>query len=224
MNYYNKHKKLDMKKNVLLVVFALFLANVSFAQNKAKALLDEVSEKINSYENIQLSFKYNLKNTAENVNQEMRGKATLQGSKYFVELMGVTQLFDGEKLYTINPEDEEVIISKKDEEDEGSFTVAKFYSFYQDGYTYKMDIVQNIGGRKIQYVKLIPIDTNAENDYILIGVDTKAKNIYKVILATKNGTKITITINSFKTNQPIAKKLFVFDPSKYADYDINELD
>jgi outer membrane lipoprotein-sorting protein len=224
MNYYNKHKKLDMKKNILLVVFTLFLGNVSFAQNKAKALLDDVSEKINSYENIQLSFKYNLKNTAENVNQEMRGKATLQGSKYFVELMGVTQLFDGEKLYTINPEDEEVTISEKDEDDESGFTVAKFYSFYQDGYTYKMDIVQNIGGRKIQYVKLTPIDTNAENEYILIGVDTKAKNIYKVILATKNGTKITVTINSFKTNQPIAKKLFVFDPNKYADYDINELD
>ena len=95
-----------MKKNVLLVVFALFLGNISFAQNKAKVLLDEVSEKINSYENIQLSFKYNLKNTAENVNQEMRGKATLKGTKYFVEVMGVTQLFDGEKLYTINPEDE----------------------------------------------------------------------------------------------------------------------
>jgi len=213
-----------MKKNVLLVVFTLFLGNISFAQNKAKVLLDEVSEKINSYENIQLSFKYNLKNTAENVNQEMRGKATLQGAKYFVELMGVTQLFDGEKLYTINPEDEEVTVSEKDEDDEGGFTVAKFYSFYQDGYTYEMDIIQNIGGRKIQYVKLTPIDTNAENDYILIGVDTKAKNIYKVILATKNGTKITVTINSFKTNQPIAKKLFVFDPSKYADYDINELD
>ena len=213
-----------MKKNVLVIVFALFLGNLSFAQNKAKTLLDEVSTKIDSYENIQLSFKYILRNSAENVNQEMRGKATLQGSKYFVELMGVTQIFDGEKLYTINPEEEEVTISKKDDEDEGGFTVAKFYSFYKDGYTYKMDITQNVGGRKIQYVKLTPIDTNAENDYILIGVDTKAKNIYKVILATKNGTKITVTINSFKTNQPIAKKLFVFDPSKYTDYDIETLD
>ena len=212
-----------MKKNVFVVVLALLIGNISLAQNKAKTLLDDVSKKINSYENIQLSFKYVLRNSAENVNQEIRGKATLQGAKYYVELMGITQIFDGEKIYSINPEDEEVTISKKDEE-AGGFTVAEFYSFYKEGYTYKMDITQNVGGRKIQYVKLTPIDSNAENDYILVGVDVKAKNIYKVILATKDNTKITVTINSFKTNQPIAKKLFVFDPSKYSDYDIEELD
>ena len=212
-----------MKKNVLVIV-AFLISSLTFAQNNAKKLLDDVSAKINSYENIQLSFKYNLKNTEENVSQEIKGKATLKGSKYHIEFMGITQLFDGEKLYTINPEDEEVTISKTDDDDTAGFTVAKFYSFYKDGYNYKMDIVQNVGGRKIQYVKLTPIDSNAENKYILIGVDTKAKNIYKVILAATNGTKITVTINSFKTNQSIGKKLFIFDKTKYADYEINELD
>lgn len=212
-----------MKKNVLVIAMFL-ISTVIFAQNNAKKLLDDVSEKINSYENIQLSFKYNLRNTAENVNQEIKGKATLKGSKYHIEFMGITQLFDGQKLYTINPEDEEVTISTTDDDDTAGFTVAKFYSFYKDGYTYKMDIVQNVAGRKIQYVKLTPIDSNAENKYILIGVDTKAKNIYKVILAATNGTKITVTINSFKSNQPIAKKLFTFDKAKYESYEINELD
>lgn len=213
-----------MKKNVLLVLMALFIGNIATAQNKAKALLDEVSAKIDSYENIQLAFRYTLKNTEENVSQEIRGKATLQGSKYYVDFMGRTIIFDGEKLYTINPEDEEVTISKTDNDDNEGFTIAKFYSFYKEGYTYKMDIVQNVNGKKIQYVKLTPIDSNAENKYILIGIDTKAKNIYKVILATNNGTKITVTINSFKTNQPIGKKLFIFDKEKYADFDINDLD
>ena len=186
--------------------------------------MDDVSEKINSYENIKVSFRYTLRNTEEDLNQEIRGKASLQGAKYRVEFMGITQIFDGEKLYMINPEDEEVTISKTDKDDTAGFTVAKFYSFYKDGYTYKMDIVQNVGGRKIQYVKLTPIDSNSENSHILIGVDTKAKNIYKVIIVAKNSTKITVTINSFETNQPIGKKLFVFDKAKYANYDINELD
>ncbi len=212
-----------MKKLVFALVFTA-ISSFSFGQNSAKKLLDDVSEKINSYENIKVSFRYTLRNTEEDLNQEIRGKASLQGAKYRVEFMGITQIFDGEKLYMINPEDEEVTISKTDEDDTAGFTVAKFYSFYKDGYTYKMDIVQNVGGRKIQYVKLTPIDSNSENSHILIGVDTKAKNIYKVIIVAKNSTKITVTINSFETNQPIGKKLFVFDKAKYANYDINELD
>ena len=98
-------------------------------------------------------------------------------------------------------------------------------TFYEEGYTYKMDIVQNIGGRKIQYVKLIPIDSNAEIKDILLGIDSMTKHIYRLIQTDDAGTKFTITVNSFKTNQPISKTLFSFDEPKYKEdgYYINRL-
>ncbi len=65
-------------------------------------------------------------------------------------------------------------------------------SFYEDGYTYKMDIVQNIKGRKIQYVKLTPIDSDAEIKYILLGIDAQTKHIYNLIEIGKNGTKTNL--------------------------------
>jgi hypothetical protein len=40
----------------------------------------------------------------------------------------------------------------------------------------------------------------------------------------ENGTKTTLTVNSFKTNEPISKTLFTFDETKYKDYYINKLD
>jgi len=57
-----------------------------------------------------------------------------------------------------------------------------------------------------------------------LGIDAKTKHIYNLIEIGKNDTKTTLTVNSFKTNQPISKSLFKFDKSKYKNYYINNLD
>jgi outer membrane lipoprotein-sorting protein len=139
-------------------------------------------------------------------------------------VLGVTRIFDGKTLYTISPEDEEVTISSENTEDENTVSPSKMLSFYKDGYTYTMDIVQDVKGRKIQYVKLNPIDTNSEIKQVLLGIDAKTKHIYNLIEIGKNGTKTTLTVNSLKTNEPISKSLFKFDKNKYKNYYINKLD
>ncbi|GAB5563855.1 MAG: outer membrane lipoprotein carrier protein LolA [Winogradskyella sp.] len=213
-----------MKK--LLVITFIALGLTVFAQNdvKAEKLLNEVSTKIKSYKNISIDFKYELNNASENINQVTRGDVVLEGEKYKLNILGVTRIYDGKTLYTISPEDEEVTISSENTEDENTITPNDMLSFYEDGYTYKMDIVQNVKGRKIQYVKLNPIDTNSEIKYILLGIDATTKHIYNLIEVGSNGTKTTLTVNSFKTDEPISKTLFTFDESKYSDYYINKLD
>jgi hypothetical protein len=59
---------------------------------------------------------------------------------------------------------------------------------------------------------------------ILLGIDTQTKNIYNLIEIGKKGTKTTLTVNSFKTNQPLSKNQFIFVESKYPKYYINKLD
>ena len=213
-----------MKKFLLLLI--LIVSQISLAQNSAEAkkLLNEVSEKVKSYDNIWIEFKYVLENTQENIKQETRGDVVLEGNKYLLNILGTTRLYNGKTLYNISPEDEEVTISKEDFNDEDTITPSKMLSFYEDGYTYKMDIVQNIKGRKIQYVKLTPISSDAEIKYILLGIDAQTKHIYNLIEIGKNGTKTNLTVNSFKTNEQLSKTLFTFDESKYKDYYINKLD
>ena len=216
--------KLKMKPIVLLIAFLFIgIANAQ-TDSKAKALLNEVSTKVKSYDNIVLSFKYELTNVSENINQETKGDVTIEGDKYVLNVLGITRIFDGKTLYTISPEDEEVTISSDNSEDESTITPSKMLSFYEDGYAYKMDIVQNVKGRKIQFVKLMPMDTNSEIKHVLLGIDATTKHIYNLIEVGKNGTKTTLTVNSFKTNEPISKTLFTFDESKYKDYYINKLD
>ena len=206
---------------VLLITITTFNG---FSQNKAQELLNEVSKKVKSYDNIAIDFKYVLENTAENIKQETRGDVILKQDKYKLNILGITRLYDGEKLYSISPEDEEVTISSQNDDDENSITPSKMLSFYEDGYTYTMDIVQNIKGRKIQLVKLTPIDTNSEIKTIYLGVDSQTKHIYNLITVGKNGTKTILTVNSFKTNAPLSKTLFTFDANKYKDYYVNHLD
>ncbi len=212
-----------MKKVAILITALFTLASVQ-AQD-AKKLLNEVSSKVKSYDNIFIDFKWNLSNEKENVNQETRGDVTIAGDKYVLNMLGTTRVFDGTKVYSIVPEDEEVTISKYDPNEDKEITPSKLLTFYENGYTYSMDIVQNVKGRKIQYVKLTPISSNAEIKNILLGIDTQTKHIYRLIQIDDNGTKYTLTVNTFKTNQPLSKTLFNFDTAKYEreGYYINNL-
>ena len=63
----------------LLFCFAAF--STGFAQDtKAKTLLDQVSAKVKSYDNMFIDFKYGLSNDAAGINQETRGDVTLDVS------------------------------------------------------------------------------------------------------------------------------------------------
>ena len=97
-------------------------------------------------------------------------------------------------------------------------------TFFNSGYKFSWDILQDVKGRKIQYIKLMPTNAKDQRKEILLGIDSQTKNIYNVIEMGKNGTKTTLTVNSFKTNQPLSKNQFTFVSSKYPNYYINKLD
>lgn len=213
-----------MKTLASIALFILISFNLQAQDKKAKDLLDQVTAKVKSYENIVIDFKYALNNSKENINQESKGNVTMKGNMYVLNLMGVTKIFDGKKIYTINPEDEEVSISKLNEKDDQAVTPSKMLTFYNSGYKYTWDIKQNVKGRQIQYVKLVPTSAKDQRREILLGIDIQTKNIYNLIEIGKNGTKTTLTVNSFKINQPLSKNQFTFEASKYPKYYINKLD
>jgi len=209
-------------KNTFLMLLML-VAGISAAQSdpEAEKLLQEVSDKIQQYDNVKVDFVYQLYNPEASVKQETNGQVTLKGNKYYAEYMGVIDIFDGKKRYVIVPENEEVNVMSPKEA--GEITPARLFDFYKKGYRAKKDITQKVMGRVIKYVKLYPIDDN-EIDYVLVGVDVKTKHIYQVIIVQKNRTRITLKIRKISVNQPVNDKLFQFDKSKYGNYFINELD
>lgn len=213
-----------MKKFIWISILFLSVFHAQAQDKKAKDLLDEVTAKVKSYENISIDFKYSLQNTKENINQDSKGSVILKGNQYYLNFMGTTKIFDGKKTYTIVPEDEEVTISKVDEKDENAITPSKMLTFFNQGYKYYWDTPQDVKGRKIQYIKLVPISSKDQRKEILLGIDIQTKHIYNLIEVGKKGTKTTLTVNSFKTNQPLSKNQFTFDESKFKNYYINRID
>jgi outer membrane lipoprotein-sorting protein len=213
-----------MKKFFQITALLLFGFSIQAQDKEAKDLLNQVTAKIKSYDNIVIDFKYTLNNTKENINQDSKGNVTMKGNQYVLNFMGVTKIFDGKKTYTIVPEDEEVTISTVNEKDDNAITPSKMLTFFNSGYRYTMDILQDIKGRKIQYIKLVPTNSKDQRKEILLGIDVQTKHIYNLIETGKKGTKTTLTVNSFKTNQPLSKNQFTFVESKYPNYYINKID
>jgi len=212
-------------KHIIVLFLALLSFSFSYSQSdpKAEQLINEVLEKVKSYENINVKFSYNLENKATNTSEETRGEVYISGEKYRLELDGNIIIYDGKKMYTIDQANEEVKISSV-YDDDSSITPSKMLTFFEDGYNYKWDIEQNQSGRIIQYIELIPIDSEAEYKNVLLGTDKYTKNVSNVIYTMNNGTRTELKIYSFKTNEPLSENLFKFDKSKYLDFYFDEQD
>jgi len=215
---------MKMKKILLLLTIFSFSMGQLWAQDDSAAnkLLNQVSQQLHSYKNIYAEFKYSLNNKKAGVKQDTKGNITIEGNKFHANYMGIDDIFDGQKRYQIVHENEEINVSNHKDEDE--FTPNQIFNFYEKGYIKKMDIKQNIKGRPIQYVKLIPKNTNSPEKYILLGIDTKTHNIHNAIIIEKNDSVINLDITRFQTNKVLPAKLFQFNKNKYPDYYLNDLD
>lgn len=208
------------------IVWICFVFLVSFplqgqSPEVAKKLLDNVSETIASFENLSFDFSYVLENRQENIRQETIGSATIKGDQYKISFLGNEQLFDGEKTYTIIPENEEITISSPDDDSGFGINPSELLVFYKTGYAYQWDIKQNVKGRPIQFIKLIPNEENREVKYLLLGIDMRTKVIYRLIEIGNSETRTTLTLKNLRTNIPLNSDFFTFDDSKYPDYYIN---
>lgn len=211
-----------MKK--IVWIYFVFLVSFSLqgqSPEVAKKLLDDVSETIASLENLSFDFSYVLENRQENIRQETTGSATIKGDQYKISFLGNEQLFDGEKTYTIIPENEEITISSPDDDSGFGINPSELLVFYKTGYAYQWDIKQNVKGRPIQFIKLIPNKENREVKYLLLGIDMRTKVIYRLIEIGNSETRTTLTLKNLRTNIPLNSDFFTFDDSKYPDYYIN---
>ena len=209
-------------KKILFIFFLLIITRVySQSSEDAKKILDDVSTKISSFKNISFDFTYSLNNKEEQIKYETIGDITVSGEKYKLNYLGSIQLFDGEKIYTIIPENEEITINAKDNENEITLNPSKLLTFYKSGYNYFLDIKQKHLDKSIQFIKLIPVDKNSDLNYLLLGIDINTKNIFRLIEIGKNETVTTLTINNQRTNLKLEKSYFTINLEDYPNYFIN---
>ncbi len=191
-----------------------------YSQNDSRAisLLNKVSEKIDSSVSFKISFTYTLENINEGINQNSDGSIIIKEDNYLLDFMGIKQLSDANKIYSIVPENEEIIISNIEDEDNNTIKPSKLLVFYRDGYLILWDKKEIIDDNVIQFVKLIPIDSVSDIDYLLLGVNTTTNDIKKLIEIGKNQTKTILSVMSIEYDILIEDDLFVFNKDNYPTY------
>jgi len=208
-----------MKKTILILLIYLN-CNSIYSQNDSRAisLLNKVSEKIDSSVSFKISFTYTLENINEGINQNSDGSIIIKEDNYLLDFMGIKQLSDANKIYSIVPENEEIIISNIEDEDNNTIKPSKLLVFYRDGYLILWDKKEIIDDNVIQFVKLIPIDSVSDIDYLLLGVNTTTNDIKKLIEIGKNQTKTILSVMSIEYDILIEDDLFVFNKDNYPTY------
>ena len=214
-----------MNKFLGLLV-AVFFVQMVYTQEEdnAKKLLDQVSEKMGAYTNMQLDFSTTLINKDAGIEEgdepPINGKIALKGEKYNLEYLGNTFIFDGNKLFVINHDDREITITDGDlSEDDGFIYPSKLLTFYQEGYNYQMGQLELIDKKKIQFIELFPIDSDSEIIKVKLGIDLEFQHMYQLVQIGENGAITTLTINKLESNTSISDVLFQFDQAKYEELD-----
>lgn len=209
-------------RKIGVLILSLFLTTNTFSQNneKAKNLLDEVTTKMESYNNMYIGFIQTLSNEEAGIMEgeepPIKGEINLQGEKYSLNYLGNKFLYDGKKLYIINHDEKEVSISNSDlSSNEGFIYPSKLLTFYKEGYRFQLGLIKKIKGRNIQFITLNPIDSNSEIVKIEVGIDTKTKHIYSLIQTGANTSKTAFIIQQFKKNETLPKDFFAFNRKKY---------
>ena len=212
----------NFKPLIYFILSLIIYSNNLFTQTLSPSnFVKSATDKISNANNTQFNFRYILENSSEKIRQEIEGKATLSKSYYKISFMGITQLFDGSKIYTIIPENEEITITSKSDESEFDFDLMSMMNYYNDNFDFKYDITQQVESNEIKYVKLIPKKNDDDIKNIFIGIFTNNLNFHKIIQVDINNTQVTLQISDHKWNVNLSEKYFIFDSENYPNYYIN---
>lgn len=216
-----------MIRNFLLLIF-LFAGSSIFAQQdqKAKEILDKVTQTTQSYKSIEANFSFEMENKEQNINEKHTGNVVLKGNKYKVHLteMGLEVYSDGKDVWTYMSEANEVNISAiNGQQEDNMMDPSKVFTIYQNGFNYKYIGEENQNGRIIYAIDLIPQSSNNNYSLIRVNIDKAKMSIYSARMQGKDGNTYTVKIDQFKTDKAFDDSFFVFDPKKHPNIEIVDM-
>ncbi len=203
------------------LAIALF-PNVASAQKsdaKSKQLLEEVKSYYNS--NANNYFKFSFGSGTGTSLRSQPGIFYSSGAKYRLKIMGIEQIYDGNKIYNISQNDSEITIAKPSP---GSalFSPINYLNTYSKEYNLSYDGKKSVNGIQADVVKLTPVKSNGIAAVYLY-INSAAKQMVKLEQYATNKNLSIISITQFIPNQKLDPGMFVFSKSKYKNYIITEL-
>lgn len=212
-------------KNYFKTVLALTLVGSSFfahsqtIDNKSKTILDDITKNYKSKKNSYFKFSYTT-GSGKSL-QTQTGIFYSDNNRYKLKIMGIEQIFDGNKVYSINDEDKEVTVSKPND-DQVHFSPLSYLDSYKKDYNVSYSGKKNLSGIPVDVIKMTPVKNNGLK-YVTLYVNQPQKKLIKLEQVTTNNDLAIISISNYKENQVLSPSVFTFDKAKYQKYLITEL-
>ena len=198
------------KNFIKVILFLLGFSNL-LAQESAIEILQKVKDNSTLIENAK--YKFIITSEFENNLLPINGVFYIKDENYFIDTEEIDQIYDGDKFYTIIHENQEIIVSDKDNTF-FNFTPNQIFNYFLNGF-------------ELQIEKLL------NNSYFIIGENNQEEDIfYSIVINSTNLSiekiemiekKSNVRINSFLTltydyNLIVPLSLFKFDIAKYKNY------
>jgi len=214
-------KNILSKFSISFLIIAFF-GNVS-AQKidaKAKTILEAVSKNYKAKDNVYFKFVYGT-GTGKKVTKTEPGIFYSAKDKYKLKIMGIEQIYDGNKIYNISADDEEVTIATPSGSEQ-MFSPLTYIEEYKKGYNVKYIGKIKVNGVNTDMIQLTPTTKNGIK-LVNIFVNDAKKQMVKMEQFSTDNTVSVIAINDYKENQKLSSSLFNFDKAQFENFIITEL-
>ena len=192
---------------LLLGLFSFFSLN---GQNNGIQVLEEVMNNAMKIKDANYTFKI----TSENENDlfPISGEIYIKQEKYFIDTEEIDQIFDGDKLYTIIHENEEIIVTS-DLNTFFNFTPKQIFNFFKDDFEIEIKNSQGVS------YNLIARNLIQEDLVYEIIIDSNLLSIKKIEIKNRDNLTLSSFLTlSYKFNLSLPSSLFKFDKNNYNDY------
>ena len=204
-----------MKK--LFFIFFLFPFIIFAQDQKAKTILDQLSNKTKSYTSIEAKFTNTFSSTVTDLNESQTGTIFIKNNSYRLEMNGQTIISDGETNWIYLEDENEVNITEIDD-DENELNPSKIFTIYESGYKYKF-IKED---KESYHINLFP-NENGPFSKIELFINKPKMQISSFVMFDKQGSIYKYTIDSFIVTKEIEDDFFMFQTSKYPNIDVIDL-
>ena len=194
--------------NILLLgLFSFFSLN---GQNNGIQVLEEVMNNAMKIKDANYSFKIISENEKDLF--PISGELYIKKEKYFIDTEEIDQIFDGDKLYTIIHENEEIIVSS-DSNTFFNFTPKQIFNFFKDDFEIETEESQDFS------LNLIARNLVQEDLFYKIIIDSNLLSIKRIDIKNRDNLILNSFLTlSYKYNLSLPSSLFKFDKNKFNDY------
>ena len=192
---------------LLLGLFSFFSLN---GQSNGIQILEEVMNNAMKIKDANYSFKIISENEKDLF--PISGELYIKKEKYFIDTEEIDQIFDGDKLYTIIHENEEIIVTS-DSNTFFNFTPKQIFNFFKADFEIEIvknqDFSWNLTARNLIQEDLV---------YKII-IDSNLLSIKSIDIKNRDNLILSSFLTlSYKYNLSLPSSLFKFDKNMFNDY------